>query len=342
MGKGQAKKYELWQKHYQISLLAVLCCLLFLLGEIVAPGFLTLAHIMTVLKIAALLGIFTLSQTLVIIAGGEGIDLSVGAVASIAAVFGAAILNGSDANLPLAILVIMGTGILIGALNGIGIAYFQIPPLVMTLAMASVVNGIIQIYSQGFLLKGRASALLIKLGSQSTAGIPNIIFIWIIITALAWAILGWTRAGIILYGVGSNKVTAELSGVKVKRVQAQAYIASGAVASLGGLLLLGYIGQAFMDIGSAYVLPSVAAAVIGGISLAGGSGNYLGAALGAVLLTTITSLLTTMRMGEAGKNIVTGLILLLILAIYTHRWAGLEKIFLQQEKLSSHEKDFTN
>lgn len=297
-----------------------LAIVLFILGEIVSPGFGEFSHIMILLKTSSFLGIIVLAQTIVIIAGNEGIDLSVGAIASFGAVLSATIISSQDANIPLALLLTLAGGFILGLVNGFGISFFRIPPLIMTLGMASVINGLIIIYSKGFAFGGSASPLLKTVGGQASfAGIPNMVIVWMILTVIALYVLGRTKLGLGLYGIGANDATAELNGVRTKRVRALAYAVSGAISALAGVFLLGYIGLAFIDIGSDYVLPSVAAAVIGGISLAGGSGSYLGAVGGSIVLTTLTALLTTLRMGEAGKQVVFGLVLILLLAAYGRR-----------------------
>lgn len=293
-----------------------LTILLFILGEVISPGFSSPGHILMILKVSAFLGVLSLAQAIVIIAGGEGLDLSVGASASMGAVIASAIINGRDQNLLLAVVVVLTIGMAIGLLNGIGVSFFKVPPLIMTLAIASVVNGMIIIYSHGLAIRGSASDLLKTISGMSSLGIPNIVIIWMLLTLIAWFILAKTKFGLILYGVGANELTAEFSGIRSRTVRMLAYVASAGISSLGGLLLLGYTGNAFMDLGSPYVLPSVAAVVIGGISLAGGSGSYVNVALGAIILNTISGILVNLQMGEAGKQVVFGLILLALLTVY--------------------------
>jgi ribose transport system permease protein len=189
----------------------------------------------------------------------------------------------------------------------------------MTLGMGSVITGIVLIYSQGFIIRGSASELLKTIGGGQIHGYPSMIFVWLVIIAISLFIFNRTKSGISLYGVGANDITAELDGVHTRRVRALAYATGGSIAALAGVFLLGYNGLPFMGIGDSYVLPSVAAAVIGGISLAGGSGSYLGAVGGSILLTTLTALLVTLRMGEGGKQVVFGLVLIILLALYGRR-----------------------
>jgi ribose transport system permease protein len=293
----------------------LLVILLFLIGHIASPGFSSFSNIMNVLNISALLGFIALAQTLVVMSGDEGIDLSVGATASLSAVMSTQIINGLDQNIVLAVIIILVTGFLIGCVNGVGVAYFKVPPLVMTLAMASVIQGMALVYTNGQ-PKGMASPALKELGTGQTFSIPNLILLWIIIGILAAVFLNRTKWGTILYGLGTNRLTTELSGINTKVFQTIVYGASGAIAAFGGLLLISYTGTAYLDIGSSYMLPSIIAVVIGGVSLAGGLGSYNGTVAGVILLTTLSSILITLHIGEGGRQIVYGVVLLLLLILY--------------------------
>lgn len=303
-------------KNSKILIAFGIAVLLFIVGEIVAPGFASLSHVLIVIKTTAFLGVLALAQGIIILAGGEGIDLSVGAIASAGAVIGSTVLKGEDINLIPALIVVLILGFILGLINGMGVSFFKIPPLIMTLAMSSVITGGLIIYTNGVAITTGASPLLVQLSGKATGIIPNMVILWLAIIILAVFVLQRTKSGIKLYGVGANELTAELNGVKVKTVRALAYAVSGSVSALGGLFLLGYIGNPFIDIGEPYVLPSVAAVVIGGVSLAGGKGKYLGVVAGSIVLTTLSGILITLKMGEAGRQVTYGLVLLILLAIY--------------------------
>jgi len=307
---------EFWTGNRKIILPFVIAVALIIFGELLTTGFASAKHTLMLFKVASFLGFLGLAQTVVIISGNGGIDLSVGAMASLGAVLGAAALKGSDSRIAVAFVAVAVIGGLLGCLNGFMIAYFEIPALIMTLAMTSVVNGIIYILSSGTILTGTSSPMLQALSNGTTLGVPNIIYLWIATTAIAMFVLHFTKTGVTLYGVGSNERAAMLKGVDVKRFRVFVYGFSGAISALTGMLLLGYIGTAFLDIGSRYMLPSVAAATIGGISISGGSGNYIGVIGGAFVLTVISAVLISLQMGEAGRQIVFGLVILVLLMIY--------------------------
>ena len=141
-------------------------------------------------------------------------------------------------------------------------------------------------------------------------------FLLIIVAVIVMVLLYKTTWGLKLFGVGSNEIAAYLSGVDVKVVRWVAFVVSGVVASLIGLLLIGNLGLAFKDMGSNYVMPSIAATVVGGVALEGGNGNYVGVILGAIFLQTLTNLLVALGWGDAGKWVGYGLVLFIMLIAY--------------------------
>ncbi|HEY9595872.1 MAG TPA: ABC transporter permease [Spirochaetia bacterium] len=299
-----------------IAVLAIVA--LFVLGEVVAPGFLSFGHVMSVLRLSVFLGIVALGQSLVVMAGGEGIDLSVGSVISLGVVVSSSILMGNDGNMIFALVAVIAVGFAIGLLNGVGISYIGIPPLIMTLAMANVVEGLSLIYTGGY-PRGTASRMLETLGGGRIVGIPYVILLWLVLIVAATLLLFRKRWGAVLFGVGSNEITAELSGVNVKRFRMFVYAICGAISSFAGFMVLGYTGTPYLNLGAPYVMSSIAAVAVGGISLAGGSGSYLGAVIGCILLTTLTSDLVTLKTTEAVRQIVYGGLLFVIVIAYTRR-----------------------
>jgi len=304
----------------------IIVVVLFIIGQIVLPGFSSFRHIMTVLQTSFFLGMLGLGQSIVVISGKEGIDLSVGSILTAGVITASAILMGNDRNFFLALLVVLAVGFLLGLINGIGVSYLGIAPLIMTLAWGTVVEGALLFITNGF-PPGKASPLLETLGGGSLkfkiggylVEIPWVIIIWIIITIIVLYIFKRTKLGRVLYGIGTNDRAANLLGIKTKRVRMIVYGFSGMFSAFSGMLLLGYVSNPNLNLGINYSLPSVAAVVIGGISLAGGAGSYLGTIAGSIILTTLTSLLVTFQIGESGRQIVFGTVLLILLVIYARR-----------------------
>jgi ribose transport system permease protein len=303
-------------RYKKLIIAFLLIIFLFVLGEITVETFFSVGQILLTVKLASFIALFGLCQMIVIASGGSGLDLSVGYTATITAVFTAAIMDGQNANLWVAVLLALGLGLVIGLVNGLLTAYLKLPPLVVTLAMANILQGVINAYTAGKNITGRPSPVLQIIAAKSTGIFPNIVFILLIITPIVMVIMYKTKLGLKLFGTGSNETASYLSGVNVKLVRCTAFIISGTLASLIGLLLIGNMGIAFKDMGSNYVMPSIAAVVVGGVSLTGGDGNYLGVILGAIFLQTLSNLLVALGWGDAGKWTGFGIVLFVLLIVY--------------------------
>ena len=305
------------KKKFKLSppLIALLvAAALFILGSLIRPGFSNLG--LNILRLAAFLGILASGQTLVIISGGEGIDLSIGAMSTLGAILCYGIINGSDGRMFLGLGVALGVGALIGAFNGIGIAYLRVPPLVMTMGMYGVVFGLIRAVTQGE-LTGKASPLMSKLIAKPLVfNIPGIVFIWLVLAILMWFVLQRTRYGKHLFAVGVNRVTSHLSGVRVKWIVVLTYMLCSMLAAFSGFIYLGYYEHVFLNTGVDPTMPAIAAVVMGGTLLSGGIGSYWGTMAGALVLQLITSFLTTVNIPEHMRSIVYGVLLLGLLAAY--------------------------
>jgi len=297
-----------------LSLLVLLA--LFVSGNLVAPGFASYGSFVNTLRIAAFLGVIAAGQTIVILGGGEGIDLSVGKIATFSTVVVAQVSQGQDERLLLALLTALAYCGLIGLANGVGVAYLRIPPLVMTLGMVGVVTGIIRVYSGGQ-PEGRAPALLSQMvNATALGGVRGSVWIWLIVAAFTIWLLRRTTFGRRVYALGANREAAFLSGINVQRNLVLLYVASSLYAALGGVMLLGFAGAASINLADQYQLISIAAVVIGGTTLAGGVGGYLGTAVGAVVLQTMRNLLIVLDIPAAGRQVVNGVILIVLLSLY--------------------------
>lgn len=308
--------YKAVDRYKKLIIAFLLIIFLFVLGEIVVETFFSVGQILLTIKLASFIALFGLCQMVVIAPGGSGLDLSVGYAATMTAVLTAAIMDGQNANLWMAVLVALGLGIAIGLVNGVLTAYFKLPPLVVTLAMANILQGIINVYTAGRNITGRPSPVLRIIAAKSTGIFPNILFALIIVTPIVMIILYRTKWGLKLFGSGANETAAYLSGVNVKLVRCIAFVISGVLSSVLGLYLIGNMGIAFKDMGSNYVMPSIAAVVVGGVSLTGGDGNYIGVILGAIFLQTLSNLLVALGWGDAGKWTGFGIVLFVLLIVY--------------------------
>jgi len=305
---------ELLKRPLVIALLAILALLVG--GEIMSPGFASPRQIAALLTIAALLGVVSAGQNLVILSGHEGIDLSVGGIISFSAFLAGNIMQQSDANLVQAVAAALGAGFLIGLASGLGVTLLRIPPLVMTLGMLGVVQGGLVLLTRG-VPSGRAAPLLARIvGEPTVIGLPGIVLIWIAVGLGLELLLRRTSFGFQIYAIGANEAAAALAGVPVRLTRALVFGLSGFFSGLTGVLLLGYTGNVFIGAGDQYMLPSIIAVVIGGTSLAGGSGGYVGTMAGAVFLVLLQSILTALSIPPFGRQVIYGMTLLALMLIY--------------------------
>ncbi|SLN75857.1 ABC transporter permease [Oceanibacterium hippocampi] len=289
---------------------------LLVLGEAISPGFASAQQILRLLIVAALLGIVAAGQNLVILGGREGIDLSVGGVVSLSAIVAGNLMNGQDGGIVPAILACLATGAFFGLLNGIGVTLLRIPPLVMTLGMLGVLQGLLVVIRQGIPSGLAAPALSEFVTRPFLFGLPGIIWLWVAIGLVMAFMLKRTVFGHRIYAIGANEQAAYMAGVPVRRMRIALFMLSGAFASVAGICLLGYSGSSFANVGEQYMLPSIIAVVFGGTPLSGGKGGYTGTMAGAILLVILQSILTTVNIDESGRQIVFGMTLLVLLLFY--------------------------
>lgn len=294
-----------------LSILALLA-----VGEALSPGFARGDQIIRLLTVSAILGIVAAGQSLVVIGGREGIDLSVGAMISLGAVLAGNVMSGNDGGILPAILVAGGATFIAGLVNGLGVTFLRIPPLVMTLGMTGVVQGGLIVLSRGIPSGNAAPSLMSFVNRPLLLGIPGILWLWALVGIAMWFLLRRTQLGYAIYAMGSNERAAELTGLPVRPLRTLLYGLSGLMAGITGVVVIGYTGNSFVSVGDQYVLPSVIAVVIGGISLAGGSGTYFGVMLGAIALTLLQSVLITLQMEFWGRQLIFGGVLLLLMLLY--------------------------
>jgi ribose transport system permease protein len=313
--QGRTDLKELFAENPVIAILLGVAAML-VLGEIVAPGFLSLRQVAGLLAVAAILAVVAAGQGLVIMGGREGIDLSVGSVMSLAALISGNVMGGADALTLPALAAALAVGLAVGLFNGLGVAFLRIPPLVMTLGTAGVITGLLVVLTQGQTSGAASQVLQNFITKPFLLGLPGLLFVWTGLILAIHLMLTRTRFGLNIYAIGANDYAAQLSGVRVRFTRIATYGAAGLLAGFGGFLLLGYTGTVFVGAGEQYILPSVIAVVIGGTSLAGGKGSYNGTAAGAIFLTLLTAFLTTLNVDPAARQVLFGLVLIGFMVIY--------------------------
>ena len=280
---------------------------------IMNPAVLSLFWVSNTMKFAIPLAMLAACQTLTMLTGG--IDLSAGTVATIAAYVTATLTPIIGA--PEAIVIAITCALLAGVVNGIGVAFARVHPLIMTLGTGLIATGCLLVYQRSVISTGTEyPALLTWLGTGRTFGLPNSLALFIPFALLVLWAQRRSGFGRLLYAVGANEAAARLSGVRVWQVHLALYSLSGLIAGLTGLLYVGMVKTASLSLALPLDLPSVAAAVIGGTSIFGGRGGYGGTIIGALILTVLATMLTLMQMPEGGRRILYGAIILAVTALY--------------------------
>ena len=295
--------------------LGILLVLLVVGLEVVKPGTVNGNWLATTLRAAIPLAILAACQTLAMLTGG--IDLSVGAVASMAAFLMVTQATGQGALVAIVVALVAAT--IAGIVNGIGIGVFKVHPLIMTLGLSLVVLGLMSVYQLLMVQSGVLIPDAIKwLGSEISFGfVPNSLLVFAPVAVLIVVGLRRTGYGRLLFAVGDNAIAARLAGTRVWQVLLALYVLSALLAAVAGILMAGLLNNATVSLAEQSVLPSVAAAVIGGTSIMGGRGGYSGTIIGALILTILTTLLTVLEMPEAVRQVLFGAIIVAVAAAYT-------------------------
>jgi ribose transport system permease protein len=298
---------EFARRHRAILMAYGIAVILFIVGTVHSSNFASGSQIRSILIYAAFIGIIGFGQTLCILTGG--IDLSVPWTLTGSAVLTSILANGHASRLPWILLLVLALALVVGLVNGIGVAYIGVPPIIMTLGMNGTIQGLLLVDTNGGISSSPPHGL-VSFVTSHIAGVPVIVVIWIVVAIIACVLLSATGFGRRLYAVGTNARAAELAGVHVQRVMVVPYVVSALGAALAGLLLMGFNGQAFLTMGDPYLFSSAVAVAVGGASILGGSGHYAGTIAGAIVLTLIASLLPLFNLGAAWLQIAYGVILL--------------------------------
>ncbi|HEX5149258.1 MAG TPA: ABC transporter permease [Candidatus Limnocylindrales bacterium] len=295
-----------------IGLLGVLV----VVSELVRPGVVSAQWVGVMIRAAIPLSILAACQTLAMLTGG--IDLSVGAVASMSG-FVVATFVSSPGGWPLGIAVALVAAILAGLLTGVGVGVFRVHPLIMTLGMSFVVLGLANVWQLLRVQTGTGTPEELRwLGSATFLEVfPHSLLVFVPVAILVLLGLRRTGYGRLLYAIGDNPIAARLSGARGWQVLIVLYVISAVLAAIAGFLYSGLTNVASVSLVDSAVLPSVAAAVIGGTSIMGGRGGYGGTIVGALILTVISSLLSSLGYTEAVRQVLFGSIIVVVAAAYT-------------------------
>ena len=275
---------------------------------------LTIGHALTnwsyynsLIVLSSFLAVLALGQGTVILTGG--LDLSVPWTIGLSGILLAGLVKGSDAALVYALPIALLVGLAVGFVNGAGIVLLGVSPIVMTLAVNGILQGIALVYSNGT-PDGFSSPLLRRFMTDHELIVTPVVLFVAVFVVVAVLLLGRTAFGRRVYAIGNGERVAALAGVPVSQTLIRVYMLSGLCSSIVGVLLTGFSGQASLGMGDEYLLPSIAVVVIGGALITGGRGSYLGMLGGALLLTALQTLLAGTTLPYATRTILFGLVVL--------------------------------
>ena len=312
-----SRKSRRWLSRDRVSvlLIALGCVVLLLGGSVLYPGFLKPSYILQQLQIAAFLGIIATGAMLVILLGE--IDLSVPWTITGTAIVVISVSGSSDPVIAsLAIPLGLCLGMVVGLLNAIGVAVFRVPAMVWTLAVNAMLLGAAVFYTGNSRPHGEVPWLATQAAIGRTFGIPNAFLVWLVVAVIMVWVLKRTVYGNYLYALGNSQRAVFLAGARVRLVTVATFVLAGAFSSFGAILLLGYTNQAYQGMGNAYLLPAIAAVVIGGTRILGGQGRYVGTLVGVTLIVLLNSVLSIMQMPEAGRQVIYGSVIIGMLLVY--------------------------
>jgi ribose transport system permease protein len=305
-----------WSKHATVIVTYLVAAFLLLFVSIMRPGYADINNIRVLSIFAAILGFTVLGQTVVILTGG--MDLSIPWMFTLSSFLMASMSKGSNAALIYTIPVVLIVGILMGVINGVGIAYVGIAPVIMTMATNIIYQGLLVGISGG--MPGGAAPDFIKFVATGDVGGISILFLlWLAISGIALLLLNRTAYGRKIYAVGSNEKVALFSGINVKLIKVSAYAICGFMSALAGMLYAGRLGQLYLGMGDEYQMESIAAVAIGGVSLIGGRGSYAGAMAGVFILIILNGLLSAMNIPQSIQKIIYGVVLFLAVLISSNK-----------------------
>jgi ribose transport system permease protein len=293
------------------------CIILLLLGgALYSPEFLSPEYLLQQLQVGAFLGIIASGAMMVILLGH--IDLSVPWTVTMGAMMATA-LSGWYGPTGVALAIPFGVlcGALVGVVNGVGVAYLRLPSMIFTLGVNAVCQGLLVLHTGGFAPQDHATDAMHFLAvGRTILNIPNALFVWVALGFVIVYVLKRTSFGRAVYAIGNRESVAYLSGINTNAVLIGCFAICGACSAFAGVLLAGYSTKAYQSMGDPYLLPAIAAVVLGGTNILGGRGNYLGTVAGVILITLLQSILSVMQMPEAGRQIIYGSVIIGMLLLY--------------------------
>lgn len=301
-------------KNKSILMLYIIVLVMWFSLSLVFENFGKAAQINYILLQSSFLGIAAAGQNFIMLTGG--IDLSAGNMIALSGVLFSYFLTKLGIPfVPGLILAVLGV-MLFGALNGFCIATFRIPPMVMTLSTATLIQGVEILVTNGFPSSINYAPFKEWVTKQTVLAFTNCTLVWFVVIAGVVFMLRKTIIGRKIYFYGSNPTATRYAGIRDKRVCMFVYTMGSAMFALAGMLLVGYTGQSALNIGDSYQYLSIAAVVLGGTSVSGGKGSYSGTVAGVLIIIMIQSILVMLNIDYGGQSLAEGMIILLLTIVY--------------------------
>jgi ribose transport system permease protein len=279
-------------------------------------GQVSIGSLSGILASAAVLCVVAIGQMLVVTTGDGAVDLSIPNVMTLSGFLATSVISGNDGQLISGLAVVVLLGSTVGILNALTINHLRIPPIITTLAVGYILTTGTLIFNRGFRTYA-VSPLLVSLASTRIADIPVLLILALVASFLAYLVLHRTVYGRSLAAIGQNSEAAYLAGVRVKTTRLVAYVISGVLAALGGVLLSARVGGAFLEMGNPFLLQSVGAVVVGGSSILGGKATALGTFLGSIFLVMVVTTMQVLRLAGGLQQVAQGILIILVLAVAT-------------------------
>lgn len=285
---------------------------LYIVFGVITDRFLTVSNQITILRQVSIIGILAIGTTFVILAAE--IDLSIAQMTEFTGVLIAALATGMYFALvvpvPVAILAGLLAAAALGAVSGILTSYFNVPSFMSTIAMLFLADGLSLIVSGGRPIAGLPDSLR-WFGGSELAGFPTIVIVFLTVLVISQFILSYTRFGLYIYATGGDREAARMIGINVRRVRFSVLVICASLTAIAALLLIGRIASANPNMGQGLLLPPIAAVILGGTNLFGGSGNMMGTLVGVLILGALANGLNLLGVGPAGQLVSQGVILML-------------------------------
>lgn len=321
----ESRQSQIMRRVLVLGLLPFLMIVLCIVLGFVEPKFLRSANLINVLRNASFLMLIASGQMMVLIIGG--FDLSVGAVVALTSVMTALSMNALLVIFPDSLFLVISLGVLaglvagaaVGLLNGFVVALMKVNPFMVTLGTLSIASGLALYLTQGVPVYGMPEAFTREFGRLRFFNLPVVIYLTFGILIFIWWVMNNTKFGKYMYAIGSNEHAARVSGVKTNFYIVGTYAACSFMAALTGILLTARVGSGEAGLGSTLMMESIAAAVIGGVSLRGGVGRVEMVALGALFLALVTNAMNLLRVDSKLQTIVIGAVIILAVGIETYQ-----------------------